>query len=110
MNLAGDTREPTLAVLLERAATRVTDAQAALACGTGTAATAGILLFAPGWWRVALATLSLAAFGASVVVARSGVPPRTARLVHATMLTLGVAAAFGLGLSVLTKILGVWIS
>lgn len=110
MNIAGDTREPTLAVLLERAATRVSDAQAAVACGAGTAATAGILLLAPGWWRAALATFTIAAFGASVVAARSALPPRAARLVHATTLTLGVGATFALGLSVLTKILGVWIS
>jgi hypothetical protein len=110
MTLADDPREPTLAVLLDRAATRVSDTQAAVACGAGMAATAAVLLFAPGWWRAALATFTIAAFGTSVVAARSHLPPRIGRLVHVATLTLGVGATFVLGLSLLTRVLGTWIS
>lgn len=110
MTHADDAPEPTLAVLLARASTRVSDGQAAVACGTGIAATAAVLLFAPDWWRVALATFTLAAFGTSIVAARSHLRPRLAHAVHVTTLALGVMATFALGLSLLTRVLGIWIS
>lgn len=102
--------EPTLAAVLQRAALQVTDTQAVIACAAGTAATAALALLAPGWWRLALATGSAAAFGGWIIAARSGLTPRLATVTRATLLTLGVGAAFAFGLSVLMSMLGTWIS
>jgi hypothetical protein len=110
MNAARDDREPTLAALLEDAAARVTDTHAAVACGVGIAFTAAILLLAPAWWRVALGGAVIAALGGWVVAARSQLPALTSRLVRGAALGIGVGSAFALGLSLLTKVLGIWIS
>jgi hypothetical protein len=110
MTEALDDREPTLAVVLERAAARVSDGQAALACAAGIAATAALLLLAPTWWRLACATGAAAAFGAWIIAARSTLPPGVSRIVRGVALVAGVAASFLLGLSLLTRALGIWIS
>jgi len=102
--------EPTLVATLERAATRVTDGQAAVACAAGTVATAAILLFATPWWRLALATLCMAAFSAWVIAARSHLAPRLKDFLRGTCLFVGVGGTFVFGLSLLALALGIWIS
>lgn len=105
-----DDREPTLGVALERLASRVSDAQAATLCAAGTLATAALALFVSGGWRVALATGAAAAFGGWIIAARSHLPQPLGRFVQGLALALGVASAFAFGLSLLTAILGTWIS
>jgi hypothetical protein len=102
--------EPTLSTVLRRAAGRWSDGQAAVVCATGLITTTCIFLFASDWWRLSLATLSIASFGAWIIVERSTRRGRLTSLLQGLSAFVGVAAAFGLGLSLLTRILGIWIS
>lgn len=102
--------EPTLGVLLHNLAGRLTDAQAAVACGIGIAGAVSIALLAPGWWRLALASLAIACFGASIVLERNGGHGRWQGVVQRLTVFVGVVCAFVVALSLLTLALGTWIS
>ncbi len=110
MSVTRDDREPTLGVALERFASRVTDTQAAILCAVGALVTAALALFVPGGWRFALATGAAAAFGCWIIAARSHLPAPLGRTLQRVALVSGVVAAFAFGLSLLTAILGTWIS
>lgn len=102
--------EPTLGALLLSLSDRLTDAEAAIACGVGISGAAAIALLAPGWWRLALASLALASFGAWIVLERNESHNRWQDLGQRLSVVVGTACAFLLGLSVLTLALGTWIS
>ena len=105
-----DTTEPTLGTLLAGIARRASDAQAAVACAAGTLLAAGVMLFFASWWRLALAGVAVAAFGAWVVLERSANPQAWRAVAQRVSLVLGAASAFALALSLLTSALGTWIS
>lgn len=103
-------QEPTLSALLRGIARRSSDAQAAVACGKGILGTAGIMIFAPHWWRLALAFLAIACFGLWIVLERSDASPRWRRLAQGAAVVVGAGSVFALGLSLLMLALGRWIS
>jgi hypothetical protein len=102
--------EPTLPGLLRGVARRTSDAQAAVAAGKGTLLAAGIMFFAPQWWRVGLVGVAVAAFGLWIVLERSGLREPLRSLAKGAAVVLGTTSAFVLGLSLLTLALGTWIS
>jgi hypothetical protein len=102
--------EPTLGALLVRLSQRATDTQAVIACGAGTLLAAAVLIFATSWWRVSLAGVSLAAFGAWIILERGASAGAWRPLVQRLAVILGAASVFVLGLSLLTRALGTWIS
>ncbi len=102
--------EPTLGALLQRLAQRASDTQAVVACAAGAVLAAGVLLFLPAWWRVALFGGSIAAFGAWIVLERGKSEGAWRSVVQRIALVAGALGAFALGLSLLTPALGIWIS
>lgn len=102
--------EPTLGALLQRLSQRASDTQAAIACASGTLLAAGVLLFAPSWWRLSLAGTAIAAFGAWIVLERGASGGAWRPVVQRLAVVAGAASAFGLALSLLTSALGTWIS
>ncbi|MGQ0647021.1 MAG: hypothetical protein ACT4P7_05590 [Gemmatimonadaceae bacterium] len=101
-------QEPTLGALLRSIARRSTDAQAAVACAKGTLLAAGIMLFAPQWWRLALAGVAIACFGFWIVLERSENATTWRRAAQTAAIVVGAGSAFALGLSLLTIALGIW--
>lgn len=102
--------EPTLGTLLLGVSHRTSDAHAAIACAVGTLLAAGTLLLAPGWWRLSLVGVSVAAFGGWIVLERGGSEGMWRAMLQRVVLVLGTSAAFVIALSLLTRALGIWIS
>jgi hypothetical protein len=101
--------EPTLANLVRAVALRASDAQAALVCGIGLALGTAILFLWLAWWHAGTLLLAVGAFGGAIVADR--MPPSTgARTLKAGALVVAGASLFALGLAVLTRTLGIWIS
>lgn len=101
--------EPTLANLVRVLALRTSDAQAALACGIGLAGGSLLLLFWPDWWWAGALLLAVGALAGAIVADRMSPSPVARTLKALALLTAG-ACVFALGLAVLTRTLGTWIS
>lgn len=104
------TEEPTLGALLHRMSFLLSDAQAAIASGAGAVLAATVLTFAPSWWRVALGGVAIASFGAWIVLERSGTERAWRRVVQRVAIVAGAGSVFAIALSLLTPMLGIWIS
>ncbi|MCC6317476.1 MAG: hypothetical protein IT361_07240 [Gemmatimonadaceae bacterium] len=104
------TEEPTLGAQLHRLSLLLSDAQAAIACGAGAVIAAAVLTFAPSWWRVALGGVAIASFGAWIVLERSGSERAWRRVVQGMAIVAGTGSVFAIALSLLTPMLGIWIS
>ncbi|MBC7894051.1 MAG: hypothetical protein H7066_01490, partial [Cytophagaceae bacterium] len=77
---------------------------------SGALLAAGVLLFAPSWWRLSLAGTAIAAFGAWIIMERGASAGAWRPVVQRLAVIAGGMSAFGLALSLLTRALGTWIS
>lgn len=102
--------EQTLLALLSAIAHRATDTQLVVACGTSLLGAVAILLFAQGWWRIALLLFAFAAFSIWAIAERDGSQRTGIRVLKGMAAVAGVLGAFAFALSLLTSALGTWIS
>lgn len=104
----------TLFQLLASLARRASDGRLATAAAVGIAGIVAITLFRPGWWRLALPLVCVAAFGAWGIADRTadGSPAhvRTMRAVRLLAVTLGIAGAVATAAVAMAAALGTWIS
>lgn len=107
--LASDT-EPTLGAVVRQLATRWSDTQAVVVCAAGLMGAAAVGLLAPAWWRAALPLVALASFGGWIIAERSTRRDGLMRALQFVVGAVGVIAVFAFGLSLLTRVLGIWIS
>jgi hypothetical protein len=102
--------EQTLPAMLRTVAHRATDTQLVVVCTASLLGAVAILIFAQGWWRVALIFIALTAFGVWAIAERDGSERRSVRVLKGVAAVAGVLSAFAFGLSLLTSALGTWIS
>ena len=104
----------TLFELMTTTVRRFSDGQLAMACASGIAGVALILLLRPGWWRFTLPLTCLGAFGAWGIAEREQGAHGVRRIIVTLVRTVAVVAAAGAAIATvlmaMTVALGTWIS
>lgn len=106
----GRAEEQTLLALLGAIAHRANDTQLAVACGTSLLGGVAIVLFARGWWRIAVLLFAVACFSLWAIAEHDGSQRTGIRVLKGIAAVAGVLSAFAFALSLLTSALGTWIS
>jgi hypothetical protein len=105
--------EETLAAVVSARARRATDGQLVVAVAVGLTSAVAIGIFWPGWWRLALPLVSLAAFGVWGIADRSagrpaGASQRVLAALRWTAVVIGTLSIVTFVLALTATAIGTW--